>query len=340
MNLNIGSDSPPGTLGRPLVQERLRPMARTVFYAMRGAKARSLARVRRTRTLDAQDPVFIIGCGRSGTTLLGSLLDMHPGVRYLHEPYDLWAAIEPATDILQLYSRGEHHCLLDADAVTATARRRFARLMSTPRGFTLVEKSPTNALRIGYLDAMAPDARFVHIVRDGVEVSYSIERMAAVTRRMLFRPNLNEWWGVGDVKWPALERDGMAVGYYPDEAHLLRSDAQRGAYEWLMSLREVHAWRTRLGPRLVELRYQDLTSQPRATLQAIMDSLQLTYREGWLEQAASVVNSAATRHGEALALPDGMRADFNDLQESFGFKGRAVSTAPAPPALSGPQASS
>ncbi len=324
---------------RPLVREHVRPVARTAFYAVRGARARGLARVRRTRTRYVQAPVFIIGCGRSGTTLLGNLLGMHPVVRYLHEPYDLWTAIEPATDVWQLYSRGEHHCLLDADAVTATARRRFGRLISAPPGFTVLEKSPTNALRIGYLDAMAPDARFVHIVRDGVEVSRSIERMAAVTRRMLFRPNLNEWWGVGDVKWAALERDGKAVGYYPDEANLLSSDAQRGAYEWLMSLREIETWRSRLGPRLVELQYHDLTRDPRATLQKVTGALQLACPAGWLEEAAGLVAPASTRRGGSLALPDRMRADFNGFQESFGFKGRAVSTASGTNDLSAPQAS-
>jgi Sulfotransferase family len=328
-----------GAFERPLVREHVRPVARTAFYAVRGARARGLARVRRTRTRYVQAPVFIIGCGRSGTTLLGNLFGMHPVVRYLHEPYDLWTAIEPATDVLQLYSRGEHHALLDAGAVTAAARRRFGRLISAPPGLTVVEKSPTNALRIGYLDAMAADARFIHIVRDGVEVSRSIERMAAVTRRMLFRPNLNEWWGVDDVKWTALEQDGKAVGYYPDEAKLLSSDAQRGAYEWLISLREVDTWRIRLGSRLVELRYQDLTSSPRATLQRVTDSLQLACPAEWLEEAATLVSPANTRRGEGLALPDRMRADFNGLQESFGFKGRAVSTASGANDLSAPQAS-
>jgi hypothetical protein len=189
----------------------------------------------------------------------------------------------------------------------------------------MVEKSPINALRIGYLDAIAPEARFIHIVRDGVDVACSIERMAAVTRRMLFRPPLNEWWGVGDVKWSALQRDGRAAGYYPDEVHRLHSDAQRGAYEWLMSLREVEAWRMHLGSRFVELLYKDLTSDPRSTLLAVMESLQLACPRGWLEQATALVTPANTWHNLPLVLPNRMCADFNSLQESFRFKERAAS---------------
>ena len=324
MNSQTATGPAGGALGRPLAPEHLRPLARTPFYAARGARARVMARVRLKPGPDIHRPIFIIGCGRSGTTLLGKLFASHPAVRYLYEPYHRWAAMEPATDFLRLYSRGEPHCLLGADSVTDTARRRFRRLMTAPPGVTFVEKSPINALRIGYVDALAPDARFVHIVRDGAAVVRSIEQVAAVTRRMAFRPPLNEWWGVGDVKWAALEQDGRAGGYYPDEVGRLRTDAQRGAYEWLLSLHQVQHWRARLGSRLVELRYQDLVEDPRATLEAVMDSLGLPCPDWFLEQAAARVNPASNPNSKSLALPAKMCEDFNRLQASFGFKGRAT----------------
>src|SRR5690348_9780419 len=86
-------------------------------------------------------------------------------------------------DFNQLYSRGECHCLLDARSATSTTKLRFRRLMSPPSGFTLVEKSPINALRIGFLEAVAPGSRFVHIIRDGVNVAHLIEQKAGLTRR-------------------------------------------------------------------------------------------------------------------------------------------------------------
>jgi Sulfotransferase family len=313
-----------GTPNRPLVPERLRPVARTLFYAVRGSRARARARVRLPSARQLGAPVFIIGCGRSGTTLLGELFALHPAVRYLYEPYDLWAAIESATDFVQLYSHGDYHCLLDASSVTAAARDRFRRLMAAPPGFTTVEKSPINALRIGYLDALAPDARFVHIVRDGVDVADSIERIAAVTRRLAFRRPLNEWWGVGDAKWTALQVDGRAAGYYPEEVRQLTTDAQRGAYEWLVSLREVDTWRASLGARCVDLRYQDLTDDTIGSLRVVTDSLELPCPDGWLARAVSLVRPATGSDGAPLVLPDHMRADFNRLQASFGFKGRAI----------------
>lgn len=310
---------------RPLVPERLRPFARTAYYAARGVRRRLLARAWWRSPHHDPVAIFIIGCGRSGTTLLGELFANHATVRYRYEPYASWAAIQPVTDCLQLYSRGEHHCLLDASAVTPTARGRFRRLMSPPTGLMLVEKSPINALRLGYLDAMTPAARFVHIVRDGTDVTSSIQEKAAVTRRMALRPALNDWWGVGDAKWSALVRDGVAAGYYSDEVGQLTTDAQRGAYEWLLSLRQVDAWRERLGSRLVELRYVDLIDDPRTTIAAVAESLGLSCSADWLTQATSLVRRPAPRRpAEPLFLPRQMCADFNGFQARFEFAGRAI----------------
>lgn len=309
----------------PFIPESALPLMRTIYYSVRGASAEARARLTPTPVTDAFSPVFIIGCGRSGTTLLGDLFAKHPRVKYICEPYDLWAAVHPATDFLQLYKHGEHHCILDSRAVTRETRIRFQRLMSPGRGFTLVEKTPINALRLSFLDAIDPSARFVHIVRDGIEVVQSIERIASVTRRMAFRPPLNNWWGINDAKWTALVHDGRAAGYYPDEVSQLTTDVHRGAYEWMLSVREIDAWRSRLGSRLIELRLEDLINEPRRTLKSVIDWLGLSLSdEGWLDQASRMVRPMTNDYKTELMVPGQMREDFNKLQESYHFKGRAT----------------
>lgn len=309
---------------RPLVPELLWPLARTLFYVTRGTKARISARVGARQASGVAEPVFIVGCGRSGTTLLGQLFATHPGVMYLYEPDHIWAAIEPTSDSVHLYTRGENHCMLGERSVTEAARRRFKRLISAPPGVLLVEKTPINALRIGYLNALAPDARFVHIVRDGVDVARSIEKIAAVTRTMAFRQPLNEWWGIDEAKWTALQHEAQAAGYYRDEVCGLATNAERGAYEWLVSLREVERWRATMRSRLVEVRYTDLTSEPRKVLQEVMGALDLPCPESWLTSAAARVRPAVSWNGAPLALPGQVCADFNRYQRAFGFSGRAI----------------
>jgi hypothetical protein len=147
---------------------------------------------------------------------------------------------------------------------------------------------------------------------------------AASIRKFAFRPPLNNCWGMNNVKWVALEQDGIAAGYYPDEVSQLTTDAQRGAYEWLLSMREVNAWRESLGTRLVELRLADLISDPRNMLKSVINQLGLSLSgEEWLEQAVMKVRPATNDHGAELALPGKMREDFNRLQESYNLRGRA-----------------
>jgi hypothetical protein len=44
-------------------------------------------------------PIFVIGCGQSGTSILGRSLGAHPDVAYLHERRDLWIAAFPEADV-------------------------------------------------------------------------------------------------------------------------------------------------------------------------------------------------------------------------------------------------
>jgi hypothetical protein len=68
-------------------------------------------------------PLFVVGCGRSGTTILGNLIGIHPGVTYLNEPYHLWAAIDPALDLTNLHVRHRAR-LFWTDPATDEERRR------------------------------------------------------------------------------------------------------------------------------------------------------------------------------------------------------------------------
>ncbi len=44
-------------------------------------------------------PVFIVGCPRSGTSLLGLIISQYQGIFVLHEPREAWFNAIPQTDI-------------------------------------------------------------------------------------------------------------------------------------------------------------------------------------------------------------------------------------------------
>ena len=274
-------------------------------------------------------PVFLIGCGRSGTTILGHILSLHPNIFYLFEPYHLWAAINPITDAINLYHRTHARCFMDESYHDETSQIRFNRLILGVSGCKninfIVEKTPLNTLRIGYLNALASDAKFIHIIRDGVEVSHSIKRLASINDyKIAGKPKLNQWWGVENYKWRALSKEGSLANYYSKEVEKLDDDYSKGAYEWLVSIEEVEKWRERLGDRLWQITYNQLVLNPQQELSGICRFLGLDIDSTWIKKSIEKITLPQKSKEKTITLPSEMCHAFNDFQDRFGFSHRAT----------------
>jgi hypothetical protein len=100
-------------------------------------------------------PIVIIGMSRSGTTLVGRLLESQPDVHLETEPHMLWKAgsfRHLPDDVVED----------DPDAVAWIRNE----LLSAAGTRTLVEKSPVNCLRPDLVHRVFPDARIVYVERD------------------------------------------------------------------------------------------------------------------------------------------------------------------------------
>jgi hypothetical protein len=151
--------------------------------------------------------LLVVGCGRSGTTVLRTVLDSHPDLAVAHEarfivPLGLrraryerpegfdgdrfvrdMARDRAVTNNLGL-SEGELRAVLAerpvVDLPDAT-RRVFARYAAAQGKSRYGDKMPGYVLRIAMLAAMFPDARFVHIIRDGRDVALSTMNIDGVS---------------------------------------------------------------------------------------------------------------------------------------------------------------
>lgn len=310
--------------------QSIKPYVATFRYAWRRWSAERIAG--RPSPFDEAPgeppPGFIVGCGRSGTTVLGAILKTHPEICYLVEPYHYWAAIDRRTDATNLYYEVDALFFMDARHASARAKVRFNRLIHGARARSgrpaVIEKTPHNVCRIGFLEALAPGARYLTIVRNGLDVARSIDKIASASLyKIAGKENYNQWWGTDECKWAALARDGAAAGYFAEEVGPLETHLQRGAYEWLVSLAEADRWRHRLGPRMTEITYPALTSRPQQTLAAVCAHFGVTADPAWLASGASMLTPERTNQGEPLRLPPRMAAAFNAQQERYEFAGRA-----------------
>ncbi len=118
-----------------------------------------------------EKPVFILGTGRSGTTILGMVLSMHREVGFLNEPKALWHAIHPGEDLIGSYALGAANYRLAADEATPKrilyAHRLFGAYLATSLARRVVDKYPELIFRVPFVKAIFPDAKFLFLVRNG-----------------------------------------------------------------------------------------------------------------------------------------------------------------------------
>ena len=215
-------------------------------------------------------PVFVVGCGRSGTTLLRLMLDAHSELAIPGETHFLITLWQDRRRFESPNGR------LDAEALVRSAMSSHQfRYWDVPEGTVLrrVDALPSDA---GFADAIGAlymayadehrkrrwgdktpqyvrsiptlarvfdGSRFVHVIRDGRDVALSY---------------LSLRWGPPNV-WRAARvwRDDVTAGRRAGEA---------------------------LGPaRYLEVRYERLVAEPAATLREVCAFLGLTFEPGMLD---------------------------------------------------------
>ena len=182
-------------------------------------------------------PTFIIGCGRSGTTILGTSLSKHRNVTYLNEPRHLWFSAFPETDIWSSKANSRTGKLLFTEAdVDSTKSKKLSRLFRLEtiisRRPVLLEKLPINSFRLEFIHHIFPDALFIHIFRNGLEVASSIEKES----------KKGNWFGANSYKWNQLVDYARCKAETSEVAALCTTYHDMGLLEWRLSTEAVVAF--------------------------------------------------------------------------------------------------
>lgn len=271
-------------------------------------------------------PIFVVGTGRSGTTILGKLFALHRDAAFLNEPKALWHHAHGGEDIIGSYSSDPARIRLDVPA-PGEARRmadtisrvyRWARFWSGAR--RVVDKYPELIFRVPFVRALFPEARLVAIVRDGVDTCSSVTGWSR--RKGEDRGGeTHDWWGRDGRKWRMIVDE--LVPEQPDLAPLadmLRDAADhrdRAAVEWIVSMRAVEAARAQVPDMLHVLRYEDLCARPASCLEALFAFCGLgpdAQATAYAERALSAAKQPGT-----LDLAPELVAPFVETLHAMGY---------------------
>ncbi|MBU1833735.1 MAG: sulfotransferase [Gammaproteobacteria bacterium] len=113
--------------------------------------------------------VIIVGPARSGTTFLASLIQ-GGSILYLEEPNLIWS--------YRNYNQ-DHDQLNKDDArneVTQYIRKRFFGKLVRANKEILLEKTPATCLRLPFVEAIFPEAKYIFLERDVCQIANSAER--------------------------------------------------------------------------------------------------------------------------------------------------------------------
>ena len=276
------------------------------------------------RYKSVEKPIFILGTGRSGTTILGIVLSMHREVGYLNEPKAMWHLIHPHEDIIGNYSQAEAKYRLTAEDATNEMRQRAAQMfgayLKATRSKRLVDKYPELIFRVDFVRAIFPDARFIFLVRNGWDTCHSI---ATWSKRLGVHINdeKHDWWGVNDRKWrllvEQLVKTDSVFSQTADEIKKFDRHLDRAAVEWILTMREgLHLMQT--SPDDIHLvRFEDLTSQPDETLLTLCDFCELPTDATFREYARQTLRPVPAK--EPFDMHPKIALLFHDTMRKVGY---------------------
>jgi len=267
-----------------------------------------------------KSPVFILGTGRSGTTILGVILSMHRDVGFLNEPKALWHAVHGGEDLVGSYTRDPaHYRLPEASAKTRRdAHRLFGAYLRTTFNRQVIDKYQALTFRIPFIKSIFPDARFIFLSRNGWDTCSSIERWSQIHGKQV-KGETHDWWGADRRKWHLLVDE--IVPEHPDLApHMeallaLQDHRAMAAVEWITTMREGLKLTEQEPERVLHVPYESLCRSPAAMAQSLATFAGLREDKIFINYAETVLSPRPTC--PAFPLPDFLEVPFHTTQAAL-----------------------
>ena len=253
---------------------------------------------------------FVVGTGRCGTTLVRNILNLHPEVYVPSESH--WIPIQyeisgksrrPFSDHAGALERvffADGRLTIDVvvsevglskpDLLNRTCERLGGRassiaefndalygVLASAAGRSVVgDKTPDYCAYMPLLQSMWPNAKFVHIIRDGRDVALSMSNHLGYQRLV----------ALGETNWVPLAFDKRF-----DRPGLHEPELEDYIRLWEKRFRGTRNGAVRLKPNsYLEFRYEDLLRNPLSQIESLSRFLELNPYSTWLSKSAQMLN--------------------------------------------------
>jgi hypothetical protein len=252
---------------------------------------------------------FVVGTSRSGSTLLRHMLAAHPDVAILNESHWLprmWESfgtritrVEDLVSIVKLtdWDTGRRvvdvnlelsgrtwESLMDGLRARLGEETRVAEFhdalvdevfAAAPDSVRRGDKTPDYGFYMATLQRLWPEARFVHIVRNGIETA----------RSMSLHSGCQLMISAGYDNWVPLSYDRAYLRYERIELPLSSYVAS-----WRRRMARIRKESAALTDgSYLEVRYETLVTDPAQVVEAVAAHLDLALSEGWLDRCLRLV---------------------------------------------------
>jgi len=251
-------------------------------------------RRRASRFVSAQSPVILGGSQRSGTTLLRVMLDSHPHLACGPECSLLTGGFLPAKlakrfdmtldDVWRLRKQATDHANFVELFLTGYAEHRGKQRWA--------EKTPQNIRHIAWIFAHWPNAKFIHVLRDGRDAVCSIRT---------------------HPRFRIIDGEKIPTS--------IRRPLEPCIRHWLHDTGAGLAWRG--NPNYLEVRYEDLVTAPEPTLRQVcafigeeFSPAMPRYHEQNRDASNFITNVAATKPLKTSAVGR-WRTDLNPEEQQL-----------------------
>jgi hypothetical protein len=243
-----------------------------------------------------EKPIFIVGTGRSGSTILGKVLSMHRDLGFLDEPKVMWYTIDPREDVNGHFNRGPALYRFNSQDVTPelceAAHRLFGAYLTVTRSKRVLDKNPEIVYRIPFVRTIFSDAKFIFLVRNGWDTISSITMWSKLFGRQV-KGEIEDWWGVNQRKWrfmvAQLVPTEPLLTQVCEEIKLFTRHEDMAAVEWIVTMQEGLRFMQSLSTCIYLLRYEDLTQHPQDTLEKLLAFCELSEDAVFLSYAQQVL---------------------------------------------------